>query len=55
MNPRDGLGFTLHRMVEKYIDYGQIGFLAFMRTDSDLMDNAAVKTLKMAGAAKVAK
>ncbi len=52
---RDTLGFTLHRMVEKYIDYGQIGFLAFMRTDSDLMDNAAVKTLKMAGAAKVAK
>ena len=48
---RDVLGFTLHRMVEKYIDYGQIGFLAFMRTDSDLMDAEAVKTLEMASAA----
>ena len=44
---RDVLGFTLHRMVEKYIDFGQIGFLAFMRTDSNLMDSAAVKTLEM--------
>ena len=47
---RDVLGFTLHRLLEKYIDYGQIGFLAFMRTDSDLMDSAAVKTLKMKAA-----
>lgn len=47
---RDVLGFTLHRLVEKYIDFGQIGFLAFMRTDSSLMDKAAFKTLKMAGA-----
>ena len=45
---RDVLGFTMHRMVEKYIDYGQIGFLAFMRTDSNLMDSEAVKTLEMA-------
>ena len=44
---RDVLGFQLHRMVEKYIDYGQIGFLAFMRTDANLMDEAAVRTLKM--------
>ncbi|MCW7552141.1 phage major capsid protein [Endozoicomonas gorgoniicola] len=49
---RDVLGFTLHRMVEKYIDYGQIGFLAFMRTDSNLMDSEAVKTLKMKKAPK---
>ena len=51
---RDVLGFTLHRMIEKYIDYGQIGFLAFMRTDSDLMDSAAVKTLQMADNGDVA-
>ena len=51
---RDVLGFTMHRLVEKYIDYGQIGFLAFMRTDSDLMDTAAVKTLQMSGTAAVA-
>ncbi|MES9986194.1 MAG: phage major capsid protein, partial [Candidatus Thiodiazotropha sp. 6PLUC6] len=48
---RDVLGFTLHRLVEKYIDYGQIGFLAFMRTDSELMDKAAFKVLKMKGSA----
>lgn len=46
---RNVLGFTLHRLIEKYIDYGQIGFLAFMRSDSGLMDKAAFKTLKMAG------
>ena len=47
---RNVLGFTLHRLIEKYIDYGQIGYLAFMRSDSNLMDKAAFKTLKMAGA-----
>lgn len=47
---RDVAGMTLHRMVEKYIDYGQIGFLAFLRTDSNLMDASAFKTLQMAGA-----
>jgi len=45
---RQVMGFTLHRLIEKFIDYGQIGFLAFMRTDADLMDSSAVKTLKMA-------
>ena len=46
---RDVMGFQLHRMVEKYIDYGQIGFLAFLRSDANLMDSEAVKTLKMSG------
>ena len=50
---RDVLGFTMHRLVEKYIDYGQIGFLAFMRTDADLMDTAAVKHLTMAASIAV--
>ena len=50
---RDVLGFTMHRLVEKYIDYGQIGFLAFMRTDSNLMDSAAVKSLSMAASVSV--
>lgn len=45
---RDVMGFTMHRLTEKYIDYGQIGFLAFMRSDSNLMDSEAVKTMKMA-------
>lgn len=50
---RDVLGFTMHRLVEKYIDYGQIGFLAFMRTDADLMDTEAVKHLTMASSIAV--
>ena len=49
---RDVMGFTMHRLIEKYIDYGQIGFLAFMRSDSNLMDSEAVKTMKMGAAAK---
>ena len=46
---RDVMGFQLHRLLEKYIDYGQIGFLAFLRSDANLMDSEAVKTLKMSG------
>lgn len=49
---RDVMNFTMHRLIEKYIDYGQIGFLAFMRSDANLMDTAAVKSLKMAGASR---
>ena len=52
---RNVLGFTLHRLIEKYIDFGQIGFLAFLRSDSGLMDKAAFKTLKMAGARTASK
>ncbi len=52
---RDVMGFTMHRMTEKYIDYGQIGFLAFMRTDSGLMDTAAVRSLSMAASYKTKK
>ena len=47
---RDVMGLTMHRLIEKYIDYGQIGFLAFLRTTSALMDKEAFKTLKMKGA-----
>ncbi|MCP5011983.1 MAG: phage major capsid protein, partial [Aestuariibacter sp.] len=31
-------GFTLVRLVERYADYHQVGFVAFMRTDADLLD-----------------
>lgn len=43
-------GFQMVRLVERYADFHQVGFLAFMRTDADLLDVAAVKTLKMAAA-----
>jgi HK97 family phage major capsid protein len=35
---RDVRGFTLVRLDERYADYHQVGFLAFLRTDSDLLD-----------------
>lgn len=43
-------GFQMVRLVERYADFHQVGFLAFMRTDADLLDTAAVKSLKMAAA-----
>jgi HK97 family phage major capsid protein len=35
---RDVRGFTLVRLDERYADYHQVGFLAFLRTDGDLLD-----------------
>lgn len=35
---RDVRGFTLLRLVERYADFHQVGFLAFMRMDSRLVD-----------------
>ena len=49
---RDVLGFQLMRLFERYAEFGQVGFVGFMRTDSALMDKAAVKVLTMAGAAR---
>ncbi|MCP4867060.1 MAG: phage major capsid protein [Alteromonas sp.] len=41
---------VLKRLVEKYADYDQTGFLAFHRFDAVLEDLAAVKRLEMAAA-----
>lgn len=35
---RDVRAMTLVRLVERYADYHQVGFIAFMRTDADLID-----------------
>lgn len=40
--------YTLLRMVERYADYLQVGFVAFNRIDGELSDAAAVKTLQQA-------
>jgi HK97 family phage major capsid protein len=42
---RDVRGFSMVRLVERYADFDQVGFIAFMRTDADLLDTAAVKHL----------
>lgn len=35
---RDVRAMTLVRLVERYADYHQVGFIAFMRSDADLID-----------------
>jgi HK97 family phage major capsid protein len=35
--------FAVKRLVERYADYDQVGFIGFARYDGDLMDTAAVK------------
>jgi len=37
--------FSVRRLVERYADYDQVGFIGFARYDGDLMDTAAVKHL----------
>jgi len=32
------LGFTLMRLTERYAEYGQVGFITFMRVDGNLLD-----------------
>lgn len=36
---------SIRRLVERYADYGQVGFIGFARFDGELMDTAAVKHL----------
>ncbi|NTG85856.1 phage major capsid protein [Agrobacterium rhizogenes] len=37
--------FAMKRLVERYADFGQVGFIGFTRLDGELMDTTAVKTL----------
>lgn len=37
--------FAIRRLVERYADYDQVGFIGFARYDGELMDTAAVKHL----------
>ena len=47
---RDAGGISMVRMVERYADFHQVGFVAIMRTDGDLLDagSGPVKKLTMA-------
>lgn len=40
--------FALRRLVERYADYDQVGFIGFTRFDGELLDAAAVKVLQHA-------
>lgn len=37
--------FSIRRLVERYADYDQVGFIGFMRMDGELLDTTAVKKL----------
>jgi len=37
--------FAVKRLVERYADYGQVGFIGFTRLDGELLDAGAVKAL----------
>lgn len=39
---------SVRRLVERYADYDQVGFIGFMRMDGELLDTGAVKALTMA-------
>lgn len=45
---RQVLGVTIRRLEERFIENGQIGFIAFARYDGELANTAAVKHLKLA-------
>lgn len=40
--------FAIRRLVERYADFYQVGFVGFGRFDGELLDSRAVKTLQMA-------
>lgn len=45
---RQVLGVTIRRLEERFIDNGQIGYIAFARYDGELSNTSAVKHLKLA-------
>lgn len=40
--------FAIRRLVERYADYDQVGFIGFTRLDGELLDTAAIKVLQHA-------
>lgn len=45
---RQAGGFEIKRLVERYADYDQVGFVGFARYDGELLDARAVKALTQA-------
>lgn len=45
---RDVMGITLTRMIERYADFHQVGFVAIMRTDGELVDANSCRAITMA-------
>lgn len=45
---RDVAGITVRRLVERYADYHQVGFVAIMRTDGKIVNGNGLRALTMA-------
>ena len=41
-------GVTVKRLVERYADYDQVGYVAFARFGGNLMDTEAIKVITQA-------
>jgi len=44
---RDVQGYQVARSDERYFEYLKVGLVAYMRTDSRLLDTGAIKCLRM--------
>jgi len=44
---RDVLGLSIKRSVDRYVAEDQVAFVGFMRTDSGILDSAAIKYMRM--------
>lgn len=42
---REVMGYSMLRLVERYADFGQVGFIGFMRADSGLVATSSVRAL----------
>lgn len=45
---RDVMGITVRRLVERYADYHQVGFVAILRTDGAIINGNGLRALTMA-------
>lgn len=45
---RDVSGITVRRLVERYADYHQVGFVAIMRTDGAIVNGSGLRAMTMA-------
>ena len=45
---RQVMGMSIRRLEERFIDNGQVGFIAFARADGELVNTSAVKRLALA-------
>jgi HK97 family phage major capsid protein len=45
---RNGMGFQFKRLVERYVEYGQVGLIGFFRSGGRVVKPSALRSLKLA-------